>query len=98
VNIDIKVGDKLFSKISKELIEKNKYYKINTITDSANKIFEKIFEKNIEIKISIFVGINITNTSTTTFILNEPNHEYYIWNYFYTPNELRKEKIKKLNE
>lgn len=55
MNIDIKVGDKLFSKISKELIEKNKYYKINTITDSANKIFEKIFEKNIEIKISIFV-------------------------------------------
>jgi hypothetical protein len=91
---NIKVGDKLFSKKSDDYIFKHEYYTITRIGKSSREIYGL----NTEIKIPIYVQVSDNKTFLHDFIHNELNNEDYIWNYFYTPNELRKEKIKKLNE
>ena len=91
--INIKVGDKLLSKKDSVEFKKDKWY---TITQMSNRSKE-LFSFEIDIARYIYVTDNNSCYSFTFNITNE-NNENYIWNYFYTPSKLRKEKIKKLNE
>ena len=58
----------------------DKYYTIKIINKFDNSVIFRIKNENDDF---------------FTFSLNK-NDNYYIWKYFYTPNEVRKMKLKKL--
>ena len=41
---------------------------------------------------------SLNDNSLTFYLSDNPESELYIWNYFYTPQQIRKIKLEKLNE
>ena len=94
----LKVGDKLLCKQTAGsltasvtvndfvilLIKKTKYY---TITDI-------VLEEKIVLPAEILISVMVIN-NIICFSL-DPNSNWYLWNYFYTPQEIRKMKLKQL--
>ena len=79
-----KVGDKLLcKKIVKHIhIKETKYYTITKISYDSVLIDDWWFNKNYNFY------------SFGSYI----KKSYYVWDYFYTPQELRKLKLKQLND
>jgi len=90
---NIKVGDKFVSKKRFEILDfnENEIYCVVDVTVSSRTLF------GFDIDIPMFVQVaKNRSTFNYTFSLNEKTESYF-WNYFYTPAELRKEKLKKIN-
>ena len=80
----LKVGDRLLCKKTDEEIKKNEYYFITLISYTNNYYTIKIIDKTDN---SVLIE-NYWFSNKCSF--------YYIWNYFYTPQEVRKMKLERL--
>ena len=81
----LKVGDKLLCKNTKNIIKKNKYYIIFNIDNTYSHQWLLLQYKNVSGRYDWYSS-------------NPKNHSWYIWDYFYTTQEVRKLKLKQLNE
>ena len=79
----LKVGDKLLCKKKYTSYMRGKYYYVLKISKGYNNNYVFIYLKNDN---NIKDWFNFTKKS-----------DYYIWNYFYTPKEIRRMKLKQLN-
>lgn len=97
----MQVGDRLISKITEEgsnLRKYNCYY-----VAQVDKMYKS---ETIQYKITNYYvrpnGINITPRNASSWFFYDDVHyrtynNSYIWDFFYTKQELRKEKLKKIN-
>ena len=81
----LKAGDKLLCKKTTNYESMDKKYNINK---ERNKYYTITGVKDNYI---VYFGVDY-------YSLNLNNSNYYIWNYFYTPQEIRKMKLKQLND
>ena len=88
---EIKIGDKLFSKIESDNFNKNTFYNVFEIDKSSEEIFG--FNMNIIRHVKM---CDNKSCYCFSFCLNDDTRDNYIWNYFYKPIELRLEKLKNL--
>jgi hypothetical protein len=83
--INMKIGDKLICKKSVSEIQ-------DRLTLNKNYIIYNIFGDSVDDYIVVVENDN----NSKTFFLTDSNSFWYIWDYFYTKDELRIKKLKTL--
>ena len=87
----LKIGDKLLCKKSDKLLCKKDDISYNNFKNHKGEyyIITKIYDN-----VTFISFISVGNLD----YFNKKNSSYYIWDYFYKPQELRKLKLEKLND
>jgi TPP-dependent trihydroxycyclohexane-1,2-dione (THcHDO) dehydratase len=88
----MKIGDKIFCHTSFD-----KYHTKAIIPGNSYTIYH-IEDETIKNKIKKFIFITDNNGYRKVFTLDKSDGYSYYGNYFYTEQEIRKEKLNKINE
>ena len=103
----LKVGNELLCKKSNDSrynnkLKKNEYYTIididNNLVYFSDKLLCKKIKKNYNLKNKYYTIEIVYVNDCYDWYSSNPESSWYIWDYFYKPQEMRKMKLKQLKQ